>query len=325
MAGRIDRPAQRRCSEIGRPSRPEAARNELQPAFDTSVLFRRFAELLDLGELEDAIVAELRRGLPQVSAFVRLGPEASQSFAAPAKADGRRRPVNPAEPILAAVVEWRGRQIGFVGYVHDAALASCLGAAKERLEIVAREAALPAANALRHAEALNLAYRDPLTSLYNRRALMDYLEREAQRSNRHGRALALVMLDLDGLKEINDRFGHQTGDEAIQRLGRVLERTVRRADLAARLGGDEFAVLCPDTTAESARRVGVRVQKALAADDLHGMRLGVTFGAADLLQADGQPNRLVELADMDLYAGKRLRGRCRMAPATPREQEIPAH
>lgn len=103
-----------------------------------------------------------------------------------------------------------------------------------------------------------LSLRDPLTQLYNRRHLLACLERELARARR-GHALALVMLDLDGFKRVNDERGHLEGDEVLRSIGSALEKSVRVTDVLGRYGGDEFAVLLPDTDAESAQRVAERL------------------------------------------------------------------
>src|SRR5260221_547026 len=96
--------------------------------------------------------------------------------------------------------------------------------------------------------------RDPLTSLYNRRFLEDYLERELIRAKRERASLALIMMDLDRFKQINDSAGHQAGDQVLVEVGALLKRHVRGSDIACRYGGEEFALVLPKTTLESACR-----------------------------------------------------------------------
>ena len=99
------------------------------------------------------------------------------------------------------------------------------------------------------------ARTDSLTGLSNRLAFEEAFEAEAARLERHGTQYALLLADLDGIKEINDRFGHQAGDEAICEVGHALRRQLRGEDFAARIGGDEFAVLLPETREEGARQL----------------------------------------------------------------------
>lgn len=121
-------------------------------------------------------------------------------------------------------------------------------------EVRKREAELLRANAQLEA----LSQRDPLTQIFNRRCLLARLENELARVAR-GHPLAVVMIDLDGFKRVNDERGHLQGDLVLQELGAVLGRATRAVDTASRYGGDEFVVLLPDTTPESARAVAERL------------------------------------------------------------------
>jgi diguanylate cyclase (GGDEF)-like protein len=256
--------------------------------------------------------------MPQLTAIVRIGdPQRTPRTAGPR---GSRRP-DLAAGILAVPIEIDGAALGFVGFLEDDALAGAGRRAGRVLARIAAEAAIPACNALRHAEALEAALKDPLTGLYNRRALVELLDREVRGSMRYGRSLALVLLDLDNLKAINDSRGHSAGDAALRALGSVLLEFVRRADLCARLGGDEFAVACPDTTAEDARRAGQRIERAFGAretalaDGTLLCELGVSFGVSDLAAVvpgssadpDAVVAALLHAADTDLYATKAAR------------------
>jgi diguanylate cyclase (GGDEF)-like protein len=99
------------------------------------------------------------------------------------------------------------------------------------------------------------AQRDPLTGVYNRRFLEEFLGREVPRARRMGRPLAVLLLDLDGFKEFNDSFGHPAGDSALSEVARAIVSAVRASDVVARYGGDEFVVILPDTPGEAARHV----------------------------------------------------------------------
>ena len=110
------------------------------------------------------------------------------------------------------------------------------------------------------------AAKDPLTGLANYRHLVDILDAEIRRSKRTGREFALLLLDLDGLKQINDRYGHVTGSQALCRVADVLSMGCRDIDTAARFGGDEFALVLPETGAEAASLVAHRIRESLAND-----------------------------------------------------------
>jgi diguanylate cyclase (GGDEF)-like protein len=146
--------------------------------------------------------------------------------------------------------------------------------------------------------------RDPLTSLYNRRFLQDYLERELIRAKRERAPLALIMMDLDRFKRINDRAGHQAGDQVLVEVGALLKRHVRGSDIACRYGGEEFAVVLPKTTLESARRRSAEICSAIRreAELLRGVTasLGVALCPAHATDAED----LLRAADHALYKAK---------------------
>ena len=274
---------------------------------------------LEVDALEAALLADLRSGLPKSTAIVRIGSGPAPSCIANGRGVRCWRDQDPLPRLLVTAIGPPAEDLGFLGFVYDAGLESLVPLAEQRLLELAALAVVPARNALRHADAVRLAYKDPLTALYNRRAFADYLERESQRSNRYERPLSVILIDLDGLKSINDTFGHDSGDRAIRAVADVLARSVRRADVCARLGGDEFAILLPDTAADAGRRIGSRVQRAVAAENLpnHGLdgaiRLSCSFGVADLVAAGGDPARMLEIADAGLYQAKRARGSARVA------------
>ena len=153
------------------------------------------------------------------------------------------------------------------------------------------------------------ARTDHLTGLANRREFERVMEREVALAERHGRRLAMMMIDLDNLKRINDRHGHRAGDAAIRFVAQQLERVVRASDVSARVGGDEFAVAMPETDLELAGDVTARLRRAVHEGAL-GVRLPdrveVSVGVA--AWHDGQDWQAVyQAADSDLYEDKRRR------------------
>jgi diguanylate cyclase (GGDEF)-like protein len=142
-----------------------------------------------------------------------------------------------------------------------------------------------------------LASRDPLTGLWNRRRFDEELDWLV----RGGRAGTLLVLDLDGFKLVNDRFGHEAGDELLRTVARAVSGCVRRADLVARHGGDEFAVLLVGATPEEAGRVAEKIRGAVAAVWPLGLRGGVSIGAASV---GGSAADVVSRADRAMYASK---------------------
>lgn len=153
-------------------------------------------------------------------------------------------------------------------------------------------------------EVYKLAALDPLTGLANRRSGEQRLKEEISRAQRHGRPLTVLMLDLNGLKYINDKYGHPAGDDLIRHFGNRLARAIRGSDLAVRLGGDEFMVLLPECKVEEVRHVLARLHGLTI--ELDGQREGITFSAGwTNYIPDELPDDLLKRADAALYVNKR--------------------
>ena len=148
-----------------------------------------------------------------------------------------------------------------------------------------------------------LAATDPLTGLANYRRLVDVLEAEIERSSRTGREFAVLLLDLDGLKRINDRHGHQVGSRALCRLAEVLRVNSRSMDTAARYGGDEFAVVLPEAGEQAARSAAARIRERLTAQ-AERPELSVSIGVAVYPTHGVTADRLLANADRALYSMK---------------------
>jgi diguanylate cyclase (GGDEF)-like protein len=149
----------------------------------------------------------------------------------------------------------------------------------------------------------NLAVSDPLTGLANYRQLVEALETEIKRFGRSERQFVLLLLDLDGLKKINDAHGHIVGSRALCRLADMLRLYSREMDTAARYGGDEFVLILPETDAEAARLVAQRISKRLA-EDGEEPKISVSIGMA-IYPDDGETsNEILGAADRDLYREK---------------------
>jgi diguanylate cyclase (GGDEF)-like protein/PAS domain S-box-containing protein len=162
------------------------------------------------------------------------------------------------------------------------------------------------------------ATHDALTGLANYREFLDSLEREIRRGGRSNRSFAVLLLDLDELKMINDRYGHLAGNRALKRLSEVMKEQCRATDLAARYGGDEFAVLLVDGDPGMARQIASRIEHALGARR-EEPRLSVSIGIS-IFPDDGRSVQdLLEAADRELYQRKRgTRGRVSPARARAR-------
>jgi diguanylate cyclase (GGDEF)-like protein len=165
-----------------------------------------------------------------------------------------------------------------------------------------------AVHQITHADRLEHAERtsrmDPLTGLGNRRALDEALQRELARHIRYDSKLSLVVVDLDGFKQVNDTHGHQAGDRVLAAVGRRLGE-IRGADGAFRLGGDEFAVVLPETRIEAAELVARRLARQIR-DDTFPHEVTATWGIAEAVGPD--PEELLGAADRELYARKRSNG-----------------
>ena len=157
-----------------------------------------------------------------------------------------------------------------------------------------------------------LATTDPLTGLFNPRAFHERLRQELIRAARYQEPLSFLIMDLDGLKRVNDQYGHAAGDAALRSVATAIRSELREIDFGARLGGDEFGVVAPSTNEESAvvaERLGTRV--ANGGKDLEGRGATVSIGIASLVPSrDERPASasLMAAADESLYLAKREGG-----------------
>jgi diguanylate cyclase (GGDEF)-like protein len=173
-----------------------------------------------------------------------------------------------------------------------------------RLEELAERVAPAIENARRFREARQLADLDSLTGLHNRRYFYETLAREVDRAQRYQRRLSLVIVDVDGFKEINDRIGHLAGDAVLAEIADRIRQVVRSADIPCRVGGDEFAVIVPEVEVGQARQLVGRIQRAVSAQPIaRAGRVRVSAGVADI-QPNDSPTTLFERGDESLYAAK---------------------
>jgi diguanylate cyclase (GGDEF)-like protein len=188
------------------------------------------------------------------------------------------------------------------------------------LEELAARAGPAIENARRFREARQLADLDALTGLHNRRYFHETLAREVARAHRYGRALALVVFDLDDFKAINDRIGHLAGDAVLAETAERVKDVVRSADIACRVGGDEFAVILPESSTADADQLYHRLLGAVSTRPVgQAGRLFVSAGIAELTEAD-DPTTFFERADEALYRAKE-RGKGQVVSHKPELRE----
>src|SRR5580765_7779418 len=186
-------------------------------------------------------------------------------------------------------------------------------AAEQVAELVRR--AVPALdNAFRYREARRLADMDALTGLRNRRFFHETLQRECNRAHRYGRSLALLVLDLDDFKAINEQVGHLAGDAVLAETAARMRAVLRASDIACRVGGDELAIVLPEAGAIQAAQLYARVEEAVSSQPIGSVaRLTLSGGIAALVTGD-DATTFFERADDALYRAKQA-GKAQLAEA----------
>jgi two-component system cell cycle response regulator len=160
-------------------------------------------------------------------------------------------------------------------------------------------------NAVRYTSARDLLYVDELTNLFNYRYLDVALEREIKRSERYGSSLALIFLDIDTFKGVNDTYGHLVGSRVLREMGALLKKSVREVDTVIRYGGDEYTIILVETGAAGAAIVAERIRHSIEEQPFHnGVRLTACLGYACYPHDTKSKIELLELADQAMYRGK---------------------
>ena len=181
-----------------------------------------------------------------------------------------------------------------------------------------------------HEEIYRLTIEDSLTQTANKRALLDFLDKEFARAKRYQRDLAAIMVDLDHFKRVNDTFGHLMGDFVLRDFAKVISARIRHEELFARYGGEEFCLVLPEMNAEKGLRFGdtlrVLIEEHPFAFEGNALRMTASFGIAVVTESMTRPEELLLAADENLYRAKN-EGRnrvCGSAPAAPRVDAMPA-
>ena len=177
------------------------------------------------------------------------------------------------------------------------------------LDTVARLASDALSNAMSHAEAESNALTDTLTGLPNSRAMYVRFEQEASRARRSGRPFQVVMLDLDDFKQVNDTFGHKTGDRVLREVGRIIQAQLREYDFLARYAGDEFVAIVQDLSNEQTNELRERIERAVSRFSLHvrgdkHARVGISIGSASYGVHGETLDHLLIAADEAMYSAK---------------------
>jgi diguanylate cyclase (GGDEF)-like protein len=225
---------------------------------------------------------------------------------------------------ISGLAQWRWLEhAGWVIFEDVFLIMSCMGSVRELRTLCERDARLERVNheleqkveartaSLREVNARleALATTDPLTGLPNHRALVTGIDQEIERSERYGRSCALLFLDLDHFKALNDSCGHAAGDAVLEDLGAVIRQCLRGIDTLGRWGGEEFVALLPETEPEAALEVGERIRAAVAAHTFQaagGVFMTCSLGIASYPQDAQSRSELVATADRAMYAAKRL-------------------
>ncbi len=153
----------------------------------------------------------------------------------------------------------------------------------------------------------NTVLRDPLTGLYSRRFFYGLVGKEIAQAKRHQRPLSIAFLDVDNLKQINDKRGHKEGDKILKNVGRAILNNCRQSDVPVRWGGDEFLLLLPETGATKAKNVAERILAEAQGTDL-------SYGLASWEEGFSSLEDFVAKADQRMYAAKEAKTKRKIAP-----------
>jgi diguanylate cyclase (GGDEF)-like protein len=315
-------------------------------------LARRTTAVLDPKELLPSICAQLRSAfgyeLVRVETIDRdeLVMEAQEGYAPTLLGKRRKRgeglagfATESGEPVLANDVTHDERYIPF----HSAVRSALMVPLKYRSEVLgvlcveslrphsfsqqdvltlctlADQLAIALKNAQAYQVAQEQAITDSLTGLKTHRYFMEALDAEWRRSPRSGRHFSVIMMDLDGFKQVNDRHGHLEGDRVLTTVAELLEARCRQSNVVARLGGDQFAILMPETSTEQAQILAERLRDSFAADAYLASRaVTASFGIATFPIHGVTADEIVRVAESGMYLAKHERGNSvRVASGSP--------
>src|SRR5262249_31255015 len=274
--------------------------------------------VLDYSTRELVIQAEggARRGMlgSRVALGVGLAGQVARTghmaaFTTAAAGDPGLKPMLPDSTAAIALPIFYAEQLHGVLYVESSKLTDFSEEEVLLLRTLADLIAGAYHNALSFQKAQEQAITDGLTGVKTHRFFMESLSAEWKRSRRAGRAFALVLMDLDRFKFVNDFYGHLEGDLVLQRVGHILEANCRRSDVVARYGGDEFVMLMPETNMEHARQLATKLRGWVSADPLlREKNISASFGIACYPLHGSTPQELIQVADASMYLSKHQGG-----------------
>lgn len=226
------------------------------------------------------------------------------------------------QPRMCLPLVTQGNVIGFIT-VSGADIGAHAGAVERAWVLqLAEQVALALSNVQLRASLRHQSVIDPLTQLYNRRYMDETVKRELARAGRKGTPLALILIDLDHFKRVNDTFGHEAGDMVLRAVAHVLQQSVRGGDAACRFGGEELVVVLPECPLEHAAERADQLRRAIRALSLtvagDALSVSASLGVAAFPVNGPSAEAVLQAADAALYAAKRG-GRDRVVVATPLE------
>ncbi len=259
------------------------------------------------GARRGAVGQRIPLGTGLAGHVARNGQMAAYSAAKPA--DAGLKPLLPDSLAGIALPIFYAEQLHGVLYVESSILADFSEEEVLLLRTLADLIAGAYHNATTFQKAQEQAITDGLTGVKTHRFFMEALSAEWKRSTRAGRAFALVLMDLDRFKFVNDFYGHLEGDLVLQRVGHILETNCRRSDVVARYGGDEFVILMPETNMEHARQLATKLRGWVSADPLlREKNISASFGIACYPLHGSTPQELIQVADASMYLSKHQGG-----------------
>src|SRR5882757_1967462 len=261
----------------------------------------------EAGKRRGTLGQRISIGAGLIGHVARNGHMAAYRVAAPA--DGAMKPLLPDSVAAIALPVFYAEQLHAILYIESSVPVDFSEEEVLLLRTLADLIAGALHNALSFQKAQEQAITDGLTGVKTHRFFMEALSAEWKRSTRAGRAFALVLMDLDRFKFVNDFYGHLEGDLVLQRVGHILETNCRRSDVVARYGGDEFVILMPETNMEHARQLASKLRGWVSADPLlREKNISASFGIACYPLHGSSPQELIQVADASMYLSKHQGG-----------------